>query len=129
VRRIWYALHKALSEDSSLLVSRDLLLLIRCGGNVSTTVSNKSAAVDVRLPWVDVLVHVVDLLEGKSLGLRKRKSAIRIKVSKTVRKGETYLGHAEVGEDEAACTSGSPDEKHLDFQAGGARLVVDEVGS
>ena len=40
----------------------------------------------------------------------------------------TNLGDAEVGEQEAPGTSRSPDEEHLDFEAGGAGLFVDQVG-
>ena len=40
----------------------------------------------------------------------------------------TYLGHAEVGEDEASQTCRTPDEEDFDLQTGATRLSVDQVG-
>lgn len=41
--------------------------------------------------------------------------------------GRTCLGNAEVGEDKAASAGRAPDEKHLDFKASRACLLVDKV--
>jgi len=45
------------------------------------------------------------------------------------RKSKTNLGNAEIGEQEASSTCGSPDEEHLDLETGGPGLLVDQVGS
>ena len=53
-----------------------------------------------------LLIHEIDLLEGKTLG----------------------LGNAEVGEDKAAETCATPDEEHLRLEASRSGLLVDKVG-
>ena len=47
----------------------------------------------------------------------------------TKRSTETHLGDTEVCEDDAAGTSRTPDEEHLDLEASRASLGVDKVGS
>lgn len=82
-------------------------LLLHANGAKSFLFGDESAAVSDGVDRGGVLVQNVDGLEGESLG----------------------LGNAEVGEDEAADASGSPDEEHLDTEVSVASTGVDEVGS
>lgn len=83
------------------------LLVLHANGAKSFLLGDESAAVSNGVDRGGVLVENVDSLERQSLG----------------------LGNAEVGEDEAANASGSPDEEHLDTEVSVARAGVDEVGS
>ena len=74
-------------------------------------------------------VHVqeVYLFEGQSLGL---KQGVSFAITWNGRKGsETNLGDAEVGEQEASCAGGSPNEEDLHLKTGRAGLLVDQVWS
>lgn len=88
-----------------LLVAK--LLLLHADGAKSLFFGDESATVSDGVDRGGVLVENVDGLERQSLG----------------------LGNAEVGEDEAADASGSPDEEHLDTEVSVASTRVDEVGS
>ena len=66
------------------------------------------------------------MFEGQSLGLEKD-----MRFLETLRSGkrETDLRDTEIGEQEASGTGRSPDEEHLDPEAGVTGARVNQVGS
>lgn len=73
--------------------------------NGVSTFRDESSAVLERLDGGGILVHEIDLFEGKTFGLR----------------------NAEEGEDDAAEAGGSPDEEDVRLKTSRSRLLVDEV--
>jgi hypothetical protein len=107
-----------------VVVRTILILSISC---------NKSSPVEIglaprqRLPRITFLVHVVDLLQRKSLCLKIDDPQLLLLSSDEF--DITYLGNAEPSEHQSARTGGTPDKEDLAFKAGRTGLLVHQKWS
>jgi len=108
VRSLQEVVHDSrIKEELSFLVEGTRVLFDLCTPHCELdTIAFELSTVRDRTHRSGVLVQEVDLFEGQPLGLR----------------------YAEVGEQEASSTSGSPNEEHLDLEASRTGLLVDQVG-
>jgi len=81
------------------------MLLGRCAMDGIGALGDESSAVFEGLNGGCVLVHEIDLFQGKTLGLR----------------------NAQESKDDTAEASRAPDEEHLRLKACGSRFFVDEI--
>lgn len=90
--------------------------------------SQELSAVLERVDRCGVLVHEIDLFQGKSLGLLEH-ARLKLDTMRAVSSIYAYLGYAEVCEDEAHCACAAPNEEDLYFKTGRTWLFVDEIRS